>query len=167
MNLNSGYKRKYRGKLVEENLQATGASNYFKELNNQSDIVVKVSLPNYSGCPHITVPIDSHGVFEFNMSILNGTIPYLMKIHSTRPGFPKIVFDYFVGGFPRSTVVEMGTYSFYKSDVQQHNVTGRMFDAFTNKTFEDDYSITAYPGYGELDRNHDTSVQVLSYHGNG
>jgi hypothetical protein len=36
-----------------------------------------------------------------------------------------------------------------------------MFDAFTNKTFEDDYSITVYPGYGELDRTHDTSVEVL------
>ena len=61
----------------------------------------------------------------------------------------------------------MGTYSFYTPDTSVHNVSGRMFEAFTNKTFEDDYTISIYPGYGELDRTRDNAIEVLQYHGNG
>ena len=32
-----------------------------------------------------------------------------------------------------------------------HNVTGRVFDAFTNKTFSNDYTVTAYKGTGEVE----------------
>jgi hypothetical protein len=144
LNLISGYKRRYRAKLVDENTQATGSSNYFKEFTNSSDIKLQVTLPYFKGCEAINVPVDSHGVFEYNMSILNGTIPYLMKITANRTSFSPVVFDYFVGGFPRSSTVEMGTYSFFTPDANLHNVTGRMFEAFTNKTFEDDYTISVY-----------------------
>ena len=58
--------------------------------------------------------------------------------------YPTITFDYFVGGYPRADKVEMGTYAFYISDNKQHNVTGRLYEAFTNKTFSDDYSLSIY-----------------------
>jgi hypothetical protein len=87
LNLVSGYKRRYRAKLVDENTAGTGPSNYFREFNSTSDIKVQVALPFFAGCDPITVAIDSHGVFEYNMSILNGTIPYLMKITATRSNF--------------------------------------------------------------------------------
>jgi hypothetical protein len=78
------------------------------------------------------------------MTILNGTIPYLMKIHAEKPNYPPIVFDYFVGGYPRAHNVDMGSFAFYVSDNLNHNVTGRVFEAFTNKTFSDDYTVAVY-----------------------
>ncbi len=144
LNLNSGYKRLYRAKLVDENLEATGPTNYFREFSNTSDIKVAVSMPFFSGCGVINVPVNNHGIFEFNMTVLNYTIPYLMKIKADKGNSSSIVFDYFVGGFPRSTSVEMGTYSFYTPDNLNHNVTGRLFEAFTNKTFEEDYTLSIY-----------------------
>jgi hypothetical protein len=95
------------------------------------------------------------------MTVLNGTIPYLMKIQASRTGFTTIVFDYFVGGYPRSNNVEMGTYAFYTPDQSTHNVTGRMFDAITNRTFENDYTVSVYQGYGELDRTKDSPVEII------
>lgn len=38
LNMNSGVNRTYRGKLVEENLEATGPKDYFKEVTSGSDI---------------------------------------------------------------------------------------------------------------------------------
>jgi hypothetical protein len=76
----SGYKRKYRAKFVEENTGATGPSNYFRDLNNTSDIKVNVLVPYFKSCEPLSVSIDNHGIIEFNMTILNGTIPYLMKV---------------------------------------------------------------------------------------
>ena len=43
--MNSGVTRKYRGKLVEENLEATGPGNYFKGINNGNDIKLQITLP--------------------------------------------------------------------------------------------------------------------------
>jgi hypothetical protein len=54
------------------------------------------------------------------------------------------VFDYFVGGYPKTDRVELGAYSFFTSDNKTHNVTGRVFDAFSNKTFQEDYTLSAY-----------------------
>jgi len=144
LNLNSTYYRTYRGKLIEENLESNGPSNYFKEINNGNEVKLTVSYPDFKDCPKFNVPVDNHGVFEFNMTILNQSIPYLIKVQAERTLFPTITFDYFVGGYPRADKVEMGTYAFYISDNKQHNVTGRLFEAFTNKTFSDDYSLSIY-----------------------
>ena len=42
MNINSGFMRTYRGKIVEYNQAATGPSNYFKDLSNPSEVNVTV-----------------------------------------------------------------------------------------------------------------------------
>ena len=108
--------RTYRGKLVEENLVANNSlGNYFKELSPISipDVSVTVSLPYSPGCPVIPVAVDQSGIFAFNMTVLNGSIPYTIRVQATRKAFPPIVFDYFVGGYPLASVVEMGTYAFY------------------------------------------------------
>jgi hypothetical protein len=47
LNLNSGEYRTYRGKLIEENLEANGPSNYFKELYQAQDAKVKVTVPHF------------------------------------------------------------------------------------------------------------------------
>lgn len=54
-NMNSGISRKYRGKIIEENLEATGPNNYFKEISNTNDVKVTVSKPNYKDCTPINV----------------------------------------------------------------------------------------------------------------
>jgi len=48
-----------------------------------------------------------------------------------------------------------------------HNVTGRLFEAFTNNTFHTDYTITVYPGYGELNSTALTPYETIDYIGNG
>lgn len=48
-----------------------------------------------------------------------------------------------------------------------HNVTGRLFEAFTNSTFSQDYTITVYQGYGELNNTALTPYETLDYFGNG
>lgn len=90
-----------------------------------------------------------------------------MKVSAERSGYAPIVFDYFVGGFPRSTNVEMGTYAFFTQDSSNHNVTGRLFEAFTNKTFQEDYTLSVYQGYGELNRTRGDAYEVIDYYGNG
>jgi len=39
-----------------------------------------VTHPDFKDCPKFNVTVDNHGVFEFNMTILNQSIPYLIKI---------------------------------------------------------------------------------------
>jgi hypothetical protein len=48
-----------------------------------------------------------------------------MRILANRKNYSSIVFDYFVGGYPVSSKVEMGIYSFYTSDVQS-----KIFNSF-------------------------------------
>jgi len=144
LNLNSGYNRTYRGKIIEENLEATGPHNYFKEPYSANEIKLQISQPHSRACPVIPVTVDSHGVFEYNMTLLNLTVPYLMKIQADKGNYQSIIFDYYVGGFPRTDRVELGSYAFYTSDNKNHNVTGRLFEAFTNKTFQEDYTLTVY-----------------------
>ena len=111
---------------------------------------VQVSMPYFKGCSVQTITSDTHGIFEFNMTVLNYTIPYTMRLEATKTNFDNIGVDYFVGGYPNTDIVELGTFSFYKGDSMLHNVSGRVFDAFTNKTFSNDYSITVFQGNGEF-----------------
>jgi outer membrane receptor for ferrienterochelin and colicin len=50
LNMKSGIKRQYRGKLIEENMNANGQPPYFKELSTTSDVKMQVSLPYFKGC---------------------------------------------------------------------------------------------------------------------
>jgi hypothetical protein len=69
-------------------LEATGPANFFKEVSQPaSDIKVTVSYPYFKDCPAIAVPVDSHGIFEFNMTILNMSIPYLIKVKAERSSY--------------------------------------------------------------------------------
>lgn len=52
------------------------------------------------GCQSLTVTPDNRGIFEFNMTLLNNTIPYTMRIEANKTGFDPIIFDFFVGGYP-------------------------------------------------------------------
>lgn len=110
LNLNSGKNRTYRAKLIDYGQSPS----FFKELGNvTSGINVTVTTPNFKGCKAITVPVGAKGIIEFNMSTLNQTIPYLIKVQAERATYQPIVFDYFVGGYPLTDKVEMGTYSFF------------------------------------------------------
>ena len=170
LNVNSGYNRTYRGKLVEENVNANGPATYFKEIasNINNEIKVVVTYAFSKQCAPVAVPVDAHGIFEFKMPILNQSVPYTMKVSATHKKYTTpVVFDYFVGGFPRTDTVEMGTYAFYTPDNASHNVTGRLFDAFTNRTFANDFSITVYAGYGEFSQNYTAPNEKLDVFGNG
>lgn len=104
------------------------------------------------------------------MSILNMSIPYLMKIKAERALYPvPVSFDYFVGGLPHASVVELGTYAFFMTDNKMHNVTGRVYEAFTNKTFSDDFTLSVYSGYGEMANSSSSldAYEVLDQYGNG
>lgn len=61
-------------------MESNGPANYFKEINNGTEVKLSVSLPTSKDCPVLAVPVNNHGVFEFNMTLLNSSIPYLMKI---------------------------------------------------------------------------------------
>ena len=50
------------------------------------------------------------------MTVLNGTIPYMMRVSGTKPGFNPLSIDYFVGGYPISNKVELGPLIFIKGD---------------------------------------------------
>ena len=113
MNLNSGTHRTYRGKFIEENLNSNGRPPYFKASPSYADTKLSVSLPFYKGCQTQTVTVDGHGIFEFNMTILNTSIPYTMRLDANKTGFDRIVVDYFVGGYPISDIVELGSFAFY------------------------------------------------------
>lgn len=167
MNTNSGQKRKYRGKFNEENLSAGGQPPYFKDLTTNTDVKLQVSLPYFSGCQVQHVTPDKFGIFEFNMSVLNETIPYTMRLEAQKSNFDPVFVDYFVGGYPNTDVVELGTFSFYKGDNNLHNVSGRVFDAFTNKTFSTDYFITVYRGQGEYNISQSAPYEQLDFLGNG
>lgn len=70
-------------------------------------------------------------------------------------GYKDIELDYFVGGYPVSSKVELGVYSFIYTDTEaKYNMTGRIYDAFTNITLSSDYSLYLYEGYGMY--NHST-----------
>ena len=157
----------YRGKFIEENMYANGSTPYFKTLSSNADVTLKVYLPFFDGCPAQNVNVDSYGIFEFNMSILNASIPYTMRLEGNKPNFEKIVSDYFVGGYPISDKVEMGSFMFYKKDNNSHDVLGRIFDAFTNKTLSTDYTISVYQGLGEYNRSSWTPYERLDFYGNG
>jgi hypothetical protein len=50
------------------------------------------------------------------MTLLNTSIPYIMKIQALKKPYSPIVFDYFVGGYPNTRSVEMGSFAFYTPD---------------------------------------------------
>lgn len=101
-------------------MSATGPASYFKEITSptNSEISLTVSYPFSKKCPPISVTVDAHGLIEYNMTLLNHSIPYTMRILASRKNYNPIVFDYFVGGYPIISRVEMGTYSFYTADTQ-------------------------------------------------
>jgi hypothetical protein len=88
-----------------------------------------------------------------------------VRIEATRKNFEPIVYDYVVGGYPLASRVEMGSYSYYIGDNKSHNVSGRVFEAFNNKTFSGDYELTVYSGYGEFNRS-TYPYEQLNYYGN-
>lgn len=92
-----------------------------------------------------------------------------MKIQAHRKGFTPITFDYFVGGYPEAQKVEMGSYAFYaeNQDQTKHNLTGRIYEAFNNKTFSGDYSLTVYQGYGEINKTSVVPYEKVDYVGTG
>lgn len=57
-----------------------------------------------------------NGIFEFNMTVLNSSIPYTMRLHASKPLFNDIDSDYFVGGYPTTDRVELGSFLFYAPD---------------------------------------------------
>ena len=79
---------------------------------------MSVTLPFYPGCIASTVSVDSYGIFEFPMALLNYSIPYTMRINIARSGYQPISADYFVGGFPIANSLDIGTFMFYQSDNQ-------------------------------------------------
>ena len=81
------------------------------------------------------------------MTMMNASIPYIVKVQAEKPMYSQpIAFDYFIGGFhtENTDTIEVGTYAFYMSDNKMHNVSGRLYEAFTNKTFSDDYTLSVY-----------------------
>lgn len=71
-----------------------------------------------------------------------------MHMAASKSGYEPVAMDYFVGGYPNSLTVELGSLLFFHQDNRNHNVTGRLFEAESNKTFDQDAQITAYQGYG-------------------
>src|SRR3569833_2500558 len=101
------------------------------------------------------------------MTLLNASIPYTMRLEATKTSFQQISTDYFVGGYPISDRVEMGSFAFIQADNKLHNVTGRIYEAITNKTLASDYQITVFQGFGEYNRSQWTPYEHLEFFGNG
>jgi len=110
LDLNSQHIKLYRGKFVEMNSNANGQPPFFKEAVGAQDTVLKVSMPFFKGCKVLSVPVDVHGIFEFNMTLLKNSVPYLIKLDGQRAGFENFLMDYFVSGFPLASKVEMGQF---------------------------------------------------------
>jgi hypothetical protein len=77
---------------------------------------MSVSLPYFKGCQAYNVTPDSHGVFDVNLTVLNSTIPYTIRVSAQKTGFDPINVDYFVGGYPITDKVELGSFAFVKGD---------------------------------------------------
>lgn len=75
-------------------------------------------MPFSNKCPAQVVKVGNGGVIEFNMTILNQSIPYTLRVTAERKNYQPIVFDYFVGGYPNAERVEMGVYVFYVADTK-------------------------------------------------
>ena len=60
--------------------------------------------------------MDGNGIFEQNLTLLNTTIPYMIRIWVNKTGFDPLSIDYFVGGYPLTNVVEIGGLLLVKGD---------------------------------------------------
>ena len=116
LNLDSGVSRLYRGKLYEEAVNRKEGQNYFKPVSSVNDVKLQFTFPYSKGCAPIAVTADANGVFETNLTLLNTSIPYTIRIQATKPSFDPISVDYFVGGYPTAVKVELGSFIFVKSD---------------------------------------------------
>ena len=79
---------------------------------------------------------------------------YIVRLTATHPDFAPIEIDQFVGGYPSQLMqpkVELGTIIFSKNGVStETTLQGRIYDAFTNETFTEEYFVTLYEGYGTV-----------------
>ena len=79
---------------------------------------------------------------------------YLVRLTATHPRFDPIEIDQFVGGYPSQLMnskIELGTLIFSKKGGgSQEIMQGRIYDAFTNETFTEEYLVTLYGGYGTV-----------------
>ena len=91
---------------------------------------------------------------------------YLVRLTATHPDFAPIEIDQFVGGYPNQLMtnskVELGTIIFSKAG-SSHDTTiqGRIYDAFTNETFTEEYLVTLYEGYGTVTPQELGGVQAM------
>jgi len=56
-------------------------------------------------------------------------------VEASKSGYETIDFEYFVGGYPLTDSIEMGTSLLVKQGYESSsrlNITGRMYNAFTN-----------------------------------
>jgi hypothetical protein len=56
------------------------------------------------------------------MTVLNQSIPYTMRVQATKKNYNTISFDYFVGGYPLSSKIEIGSYAFYTNDTLSKSI---------------------------------------------
>jgi hypothetical protein len=99
---------------------------------------------------------------------MNNSIPYSINVEAIRSGFEPINFDLKIGGFHyhKQDQVELGSFMFIKAENRTYNVTGRLFNAFNNKTFTDDYQIIVYKGF-DSDLEGLTAYEKLDIIGDG
>lgn len=84
----SGVENKYRGRFFEG---STGKSIANTE---KAGIIVTVTTPSFKSCPKIEVKPDINGIFQFNLPVLNNSVPYAIKLTAERPGgYLPISFD--------------------------------------------------------------------------
>lgn len=73
--MNSGQESTFRGKLIE----SSGKEIYSADKQN---ISISVSMPFFRTCPAKSVNVDSNGIFQFKMPLLNNSVPYTMSIQA-------------------------------------------------------------------------------------
>jgi hypothetical protein len=107
----SGVTKSFRGKVIDQN------GREFIQADRQG-IKVTAELPYFKKCGTRVASMDSNGIFQFSLPILNGTIPYIMSVNINKGGLVPVNFEYIVGGNPQqnSEVVELGQYRLIKPE---------------------------------------------------
>lgn len=140
---------------------------FFQNMAAAQETKGKVWLPFSPGCEAQSFAIDQNGLFQFNMPVLNNSIPYLMRMEFSKNGYESAQMDYFVGGFPISDQMHVGSIVLYKKQSQkaEFNLHGRVFESDTNQTLSDDLTMVVYNGYGEYNRTQFTPYERLEFEG--
>lgn len=94
--MESGQEKSFKGKLLNEGGQQSSWP---------SSLSVTVHLPFYRTCLPKTIHTDTNGIFAFNLSVLNNSVPYVARLQFEQIGSLPMTHDFYVGGPVQDSIV--------------------------------------------------------------